>query len=164
MSVNHGMIDLEKFRLVVESAPLVSVDLLVENEFGEFLFGKRLYKPAEGFWFVPGGRIRKDETIVEALSRVMIEETGVVSDSVEARFIGVFEHIYEDSIFSTTDDYVGTHYIALGYHINFIGELKLEQMYEQHSEICWLKHSEVISDESVHENSRAYIERLLQIK
>lgn len=49
----------EDFATVVRSTPLVSLDLIVENAQGEFLLGKRLNRPAQGFWFVPGGRVQK---------------------------------------------------------------------------------------------------------
>lgn len=47
----------EDFATVVRSTPLISIDLIVENERGEFLLGKRTNRPAQGFWFVPGGRV-----------------------------------------------------------------------------------------------------------
>jgi hypothetical protein len=43
----------EDFATVVRSTPLISIDLIVENERGEFLLGKRTNRPAQGFWFVP---------------------------------------------------------------------------------------------------------------
>lgn len=53
----------DTFRMVVASAPLVSIDLVVENSAGELLLGERLNRPAQGFWFVPGGRVQKNETL-----------------------------------------------------------------------------------------------------
>ena len=52
----------EDFATVVRSTPLVSLDFIVENSRGEFLLGKRTNRPAQGYWFVPGGRVQKDET------------------------------------------------------------------------------------------------------
>lgn len=45
----------EDFATVVRSTPLVSLDFIVENSRGEFLLGKRTNRPAQGYWFVPGG-------------------------------------------------------------------------------------------------------------
>ena len=47
----------EDFATVVRSTPLVSLDFIVENSRGEFLLGKRTNRPAQGYWFVPGGRV-----------------------------------------------------------------------------------------------------------
>ena len=49
----------EDFATVVRSAPLVAIDLIVENARGEYLFGQRINRPAQGYWFVPGGRVQK---------------------------------------------------------------------------------------------------------
>ena len=58
----------EDFATVVRSTPLISIDLIVENAHGEFLLGKRLNRPAQGYWFVPGGRVQKDEPLRAALT------------------------------------------------------------------------------------------------
>ncbi|ELL8702496.1 GDP-mannose mannosyl hydrolase, partial [Escherichia coli] len=49
----------EDFATVVRSTPLVSLDFIAENSRGEFLLGKRTNRPAQGYWFVPGGRVQK---------------------------------------------------------------------------------------------------------
>jgi colanic acid biosynthesis protein WcaH len=61
-------LDKELFSTVIESTPLISIDLVVKNNLGQTLLGQRLNKPAKGFWFVPGGRILKDESLATALS------------------------------------------------------------------------------------------------
>lgn len=38
----------EAFATVVQSTPLISIDLIVENAQGEFLLGKRNNRPAQG--------------------------------------------------------------------------------------------------------------------
>ena len=37
----------EDFATVVRSTPLISIDLIVENDSGEFLLGKRTNRPAQ---------------------------------------------------------------------------------------------------------------------
>lgn len=58
----------------MRSTPLISIDLIVENERGEFLLGKRTNRPAQGFWFVPGERVQKDETLSDAFERLTLAE------------------------------------------------------------------------------------------
>ncbi|MCV5153638.1 GDP-mannose mannosyl hydrolase, partial [Escherichia coli] len=60
----------EDFATVVRSTPLVCLDFIVENSRGEFLLGKRTNRPAQGYWFVPGGRVQKDETLEAAFERL----------------------------------------------------------------------------------------------
>ena len=54
------MLPSKKFEVVVESTPLVSIDLVVRAPDKKILLGKRVNRPAQGYWFVPGGRILKD--------------------------------------------------------------------------------------------------------
>ena len=42
---------------IINATPLVAVDLIIENRNKEILLGKRVNRPAQGYWFVPGGRI-----------------------------------------------------------------------------------------------------------
>ena len=79
----------ELFRSVVDSTPLISIDLVVLNSKGECLLGQRLNRPAQGNWFVPGGRILKNETLDAAFNRLTLEELGKVSARSDARLLGV---------------------------------------------------------------------------
>ena len=69
----------EDFATVVRSTPLVSLDFIVENSRGEFLLGKRTNRPAQGYWFVPGGRVAKDGTPTRPLVRGGVGGTGAAS-------------------------------------------------------------------------------------
>ena len=51
------------FLHIVDATPLVSIDLVLRNERDEVLLGQRKNRPAQGIWFVPGGRIRKNERV-----------------------------------------------------------------------------------------------------
>lgn len=109
----------ETFKSVIQHTPLISIDLIVRNEQGEVLLGKRINAPAKGYWFVLGGRVRKNETLDDAFVRLVKEELGIESGitRADAKFLGVFEHFYDDCVF---DDEVSTHYIVLGYEIKII--------------------------------------------
>ncbi len=65
------------FKTIVEKTPLISIDFVIENKRGHILLGKRLNLPAKNYWFVPGGRIRKDETISSAFTRLALDELNV---------------------------------------------------------------------------------------
>ena len=73
-------LDKETFRTVVRSAPLVSIDLVVINSQGQVLLGQRTNRPAQGFWFVPGGRILKNEAMAAAFLRLSKAELGFASE------------------------------------------------------------------------------------
>jgi len=46
------MISIDKFKIVVENTPLVSIDFIIENSEGNYLLGKRVNEPACGYWLL----------------------------------------------------------------------------------------------------------------
>jgi colanic acid biosynthesis protein WcaH len=105
----------DEWRTVVRNVPIVSVDLVVRHE-GGVVLGRRENDPARGEWFVPGGRVRKDEPLVDAVHRVARDELGV-EVTVERR-LGAYEHFWEESEF---DDVATKHYLANGFVVRTTG-------------------------------------------
>ncbi|WP_312485927.1 GDP-mannose mannosyl hydrolase [Stutzerimonas nitrititolerans] len=153
-------LDEDAFQGVVASTPLVSIDLVVQNKHGELLLGHRLNRPAQGFWFVPGGRIQKNETLDEAFRRLTSGELGSAFDRASARLLGVYEHFYTDSVFGTAEDGIDTHYVVLGYHLRLPIDHALTLPSDQHSAYRWCSLNEVEASSEVHANSRAYLNAL----
>lgn len=60
-----------------------SMNLLMRNGNGEFLFLERLNEPALGQWWAPGGRLRNGETARDGVLRLATEELGLGDDSFE---------------------------------------------------------------------------------
>jgi colanic acid biosynthesis protein WcaH len=54
------------FRTVIASTPLIAIDLIVRNLQGQILLGWRVNRPAQGYWFVPDGRVLKNEALDNA--------------------------------------------------------------------------------------------------
>jgi colanic acid biosynthesis protein WcaH len=102
----------EEWATIVRNVPIVSVDLLVETSEGVLLV-ERTNRPARGEWFVPGGRVRKGERLVEAVHRVAREELGVEVDIVEP--LGAYEHLYDDAEVEAAG---GKHYLANGFLVS----------------------------------------------
>lgn len=99
----------DDWETIVESVPLVSVDLVVRHGDGAVL-GKRTNEPARGEWFVPGGVVRKGERLDEAVHRVAEAELGV-SVEIERR-LGAYEHFWDEADVESAD---GKHYVPVGY-------------------------------------------------
>jgi len=144
----------EDFATVVRSTPLVSIDLIVENARGEFLLGKRTNRPAQGYWFVPGGRVQKDESLTVAFERLTLAELGQRLPMSAGEFYGVWQHFYDDN-FSGSD--FTTHYIVLGFRLRVEQETLLLPP-DQHDDYRWLTPDVLIADTLVHDNSRAYFQ------
>ena len=139
---SNTFIDDTVFKDIIEHTPLVSLDLVVKNR-GKVLLGKRVNKPAKGYWFTIGGRILKNEKISDTITRIAREELGTVLSN-SPRFIGVFEHLYDDSIYEG----VSTHYINLVYEVEIDDLPALPD--DQHDAYRWFSVSELLESENVH--------------
>jgi len=105
------MLDNQTFKIVLNSTPLISIDLIVKKD-NKILLGKRINKPAQGYLFSIGGRVYKNETINSAMMRIAKTELNIGLKLIP-KFIGVFEHFYDDSIYQE----LSTHYVNLAYEI-----------------------------------------------
>ena len=142
------MLDDATFKTVLDSTPLISIDILLKKG-GKVLLGKRVNKPAQGYFFSMGGRINKNESIDNAMARVALNELNIELKSIP-KFIGVFEHFYDDSIYKN----VSTHYvdIAYEYEVKEIPDLPTEQ----HSEYKWFTIDELLESKQVHKYTKDY--------
>lgn len=142
------MLDNTTFKVVIDSTPLVSVDILIKKD-NKFLLGKRLNKPAQGYFFSMGGRIYKNETIFDAMKRVALDEINIVLNS-KPKFIGVYEHFYKNGIYKD----ISTHYvdIAYEYEVEIVSELPIEQ----HSIYKWFTIDELLKSKEVHKYVKDY--------
>ena len=139
---------------IVRLTPLVAIDLIVSDADGRVLIGHRRNRPARGTWFVPGGRIHKDETLDAAFTRIADAELGIGRmKRAAARFEGVFEHHYSDNFAGEPD--VSTHYIVLAYALSFASTVPIGRL-DQHSDYLWLAPAELLARDDVHENTKAY--------
>jgi colanic acid biosynthesis protein WcaH len=142
------MLDVQTFKTIVDSTPLISIDILFKKG-GKVLLGKRINKPAQGYFFSTGGRVNKNETINNAMIRIAKNELNIKLKSTPD-FIGVFEHFYDDSIFND----VSTHYVNIGYEYQV--EETLDLPTEQHSEYKWFFIDELLESKQVHKHVKDY--------
>lgn len=149
-------LDSSTFATVVENTPLISIDLIIRNSKNEVLLGHRLNAPARGFWFTPGGRIYKNETMSDAFSRIVRDEAGLTRTITDATIIGPFEHFYDDSSMSPD---ITTHYVVLAYEIHADIDLSILP-HSQHGEYRWVSVQDLIDDDTVHTHVKWYFEKL----
>jgi len=136
------------FKTVVDSAPLISIDILLKKD-NKILLGKRINKPAQGYFFSTGGRVYKNETIESAMGRIAKNELNIELKTTP-KFIGVFEHFYGDSIYND----VSTHYVNLAYEYEV--EETLDLPTEQHNEYQWFSIGELLESKQVHVYTKDY--------
>ncbi|MCI0747363.1 MAG: GDP-mannose mannosyl hydrolase [Verrucomicrobia subdivision 3 bacterium] len=143
----------QEFLEVVERTPLVSIDLIVRRRDGAVLLGKRTNEPAKGCWFVPGGRICKDERIEAAFRRICVAELGREFNVNNARFMGVFEHFYPTNFAEQAG--ISTHYIVLAHELNSI-DLPDQLPADQHGEYRWFDTKTLLATAEIHAHTKAY--------
>ncbi|MGL4447922.1 MAG: GDP-mannose mannosyl hydrolase [Shewanella sp.] len=148
----HHWLDKAQFQQIVAATPLISLDLIVRNAQGQVLLGRRLNRPAQGCWFVPGGRVRKDERLDAAFLRLTQEELGFSAHRERAHFLGPYEHFYDDNF--SGDDF-STHYVVLGYELVWQGQQDVLPV-NQHDQYRWFAVDELLQDNDVHQHSKDY--------
>jgi colanic acid biosynthesis protein WcaH len=146
-------LDNSTFTTVIDSTPLVSIDLVVLDSEDNALLGKRLNRPAQDYWFVPGGRITKNESLADAFKRLTLDELGEAFSITDAELLGPYDHFYDDYVFG---EEVSTHYVAIAYVLRLTQPLSKLPIDIQHGNYLWLSKTELLSSERVHKHSKWY--------
>lgn len=120
-----------KWEVIIQNVPLVSVDLVVQYD-EKVILGKRTNEPAQGEWFVPGGRVLKQERLENAVHRIAKEELGIAVTI--DRQLGVYEHFYEVAEVENVD---GKHYVPVAYLVTVKEKQSCSD--NQHKDIQWFK-------------------------
>ena len=156
----------EQFSEACAALPLVSLDfcLLRPSATGsELLLGLRNNRPAQSWWFTPGGRIRKNEPLTHARARIALDELGLPATALpRSHLMGAWDHFYSDSAY---DPAMSTHYVNLPYWLALSAEeaaaLTLPQgSDQQHARWQWLPLDQIAQHESVHPYVRVYAQWL----
>lgn len=150
------MLPLNDFKKLVENGVLIACDLVVYNKAGEVLLGERTNAPAKGYWFVPGGRIHKNETMPQAFARITKAELGVSVPSNKFSINGIYDHIYEENFFDDSD--FNTHYVIIALEYHDTEELIRLQHNEQNRAFKFMPVEALMADEQVHPFTKSYFQ------
>ena len=152
------MLDSKNFKIIIENAPLVSIDLCIICD-SQVLLGKRNNEPLRGVWFTPGGRILKNEAWQDALLRIAEVELGLTDIAVEDfSLMGMWDHFYSNS---ALDQNTSTHYVNLPHYAEFKSKPQIA-LDDQHGEFEWFDLSVVAKDGKFHNYTRNYAGWLLK--
>ena len=145
MPKNNNWLSKKDYQTALRSLPIVSVDLIINNNEGQILLGKRINEPAKNRWFVPGGRLFKYETIPEAVKRISFQELGQQLEY--GKGIGIYHQNYPNNF---ADNSHGSHYITFAISIPITTPLIISGD-DQHEEFRWWPIYELMSSNQVHE-------------
>lgn len=96
MAKTSKLIDRATYKEIYKYVPIACVDILLICK-NKFLLGKRVQKPAQNQWFLPGGRILKNETLAHAAKRKLKEELGIDTKISDFKFLTAQQTIFKDS-------------------------------------------------------------------
>lgn len=91
--MNENWIDDECYATIQKKMPIATVDAIIFHK-DKFLLMKRNDSPVKGEWWIPGGRIFKNESIEDAVKRKVFEETGLQCKIIEQ--LGVINQIFPE--------------------------------------------------------------------
>ena len=94
-------------------APIAGVGAVIVRE-GRVLLIRRAQAPLKGEWSLPGGAVELGETLEDAICREVLEETGLVVETVEV--VKAFDRISRDD-----QGRVRYHYVLVDFLCRVVG-------------------------------------------
>lgn|SRR3989338_7539970 len=118
-----GRIPEKEYNKIISNVPICCVDLVIAYK-GKVLLVYRNGPFFKNKWFVPGGRIYKNETIEEAVKRKAFEETGLKVKIIKQ--LGVYQAFEENE---DSKEINGFHTIGIGFLVEpvSLSEIKLDE-------------------------------------
>ena len=78
-----------------------------------------------------------------------------------SKFLGIFEHMYHDSVASSD---IGTHYVSIALETLIDKTDNLKIPIKQHDKYRWFKIEELLKDNQVHEKTKEFFDINLGIR
>jgi colanic acid biosynthesis protein WcaH len=116
-NTNKTWVSDEEYKRINEVIPIVSINLLVNFE-NKVLLVYRNNEPAKGEWWIPGGRIIKNETFQETISR-LTTNFGIEQESIiEIKQLHAHEFIRTEKNENENENY---------HHVSIVFLLKVNE-------------------------------------
>lgn len=153
--MNYTPIPTKKFKEILDLVPVCAVDLLFLNkDRKKTLLFRRKNEPLKGIYFVAGGRLLKNEKLIDGAVRQARRETGLKIDKKRLKFEGVEEEIHKNSTFKN----ISYHTVAPWYSYILDEEdinLKLDN---QHNDYKWFS----LDNKEIHPFIKNRIKKILK--
>ena len=151
---NQKILNDQDWKFCVKNLPIIAIDLIIKNKKSEILMGRRSNNPAKDLFFVPGGRIFKNEKIVDAFERISLIELGKILKINDAKFINYYEHFYPNSLWNQKE--ITTHYVVLAFKLNSTRKDNFS-LDNQHKDFQWISKANQESF-NIHKYSLDYLD------
>lgn len=96
------LINNDLYAQIIQHTVISTVDLLLINANNQILLWMRNNKPLQWAYYMPGGRIIKWETMIQAAYRKAKQEIGLDIDVSKLEFVWVYDDMFEDSEFDSS--------------------------------------------------------------
>ena len=148
----------DQYYNIISQTTLTSIDLILYYN-GKILLGYRNNEPAKNYWFTPGNRTGKMETLQQGFDRLINKELGLDNSIIPfetTELVGVYDHIYKNNF---KDDKFGTHYVVTCFLYKLDKKIYFTKD-NQHSDIQWFSISDISNNKEVHQYVKNYIPNL----
>lgn len=145
----------KSFLDIISKTPLCSIDILI-NINNKYLFGLRENKPAYGYYFVPGGRILKNEDYNKTILRILKKELGLKFRNIKFSIIGIYNHFYKNNVYGVKN--INTHYFVCAIKVVLKGDVTFQND-NQHSKFILLTKKQALVHKKVHNYSKIYLRK-----
>ena len=126
-------IEKKLYKKIMENMPVVCVDALIIKEKNEYLLVKRKNDPLKNKFWMVGGRLNKNELIVNGIKRKIYEEIGIKNTYV--KYINFFEEF-----FKKTEQNINGNFHSISFvHIAFVHSSEKIKIDNQSLEFKWFK-------------------------
>lgn len=120
------------YRRIHEEMPILCVDLVIVHR-GKVLLIKRKLEPDAGRFWIPGGRLLKNEAVQLALRRLAVNEVGLVVEPTS--FLDYLDCYFEADPFGHGK---GTHTVSLVFRCEIVPKTNEKvRLDENHSAYIW---------------------------
>lgn len=149
----NNFLPAENYRNLLDISPICTVDVLFFNsDLTKTLLFKRENEPLKDCYFSVGGRLLKNERLMDCATRKAFEEIGITINRENLTWGGTIEELNPNSIFE------GVSYHAVDSFYGYILTDEVLKLDNQHSEYRWFS----VSDGSLHPFIKTKIDTLLK--
>lgn len=141
--IDHTPIPARLFQTILRSMPLATVDILFFNKkMDKIALFKRTNEPMRGVYFSTGGRILKEEKIIDCAKRQAEREAGIKLKDDDLKYGGLQEELHKNSAFKDAT----YHAIALFYYCTVDEKNFKPTLDNQHQDFRWFS----VNDKKIH--------------
>jgi ADP-ribose pyrophosphatase YjhB (NUDIX family) len=137
------------FKKIHQVIPIVTIDLVVTSG-RSFLLVLRKNNPEANTWYFPGGRLFKNEYLLNSAKRKLQEETGL--NGKNYKLLGIHEHFYDPK--ASYFNGFGSHAVAVIFKVEVMRKDKIS-LDSQSLDFKWFT--------NIENNFNPYIKKFLRI-